>query len=88
MKYEEAHKYFKRRMLYGQCGKETTQRFAFVEAMKALEKQIPKSVDKSKRFGFCRCPNGHNIPKIYNHDYLKYCPYCSQALDWEEEDDI
>lgn len=88
MTYEEAYKYFKRRLLYGQCGKETTQRFAFVEAMKALEKQIPKSVDKSKRFGFCRCPNGHNIPKICENGRMKYCPFCSQALDWRDEDYI
>lgn len=37
MTYEEAKKYFEHRLSCGQCGKETTQRFAFEEAIKALE---------------------------------------------------
>ncbi len=67
------------------------------EAIKALEKQIPKKVDNLSEiymdFGMGKkikvgadgnCPNCN-----YNIDiFSKYCARCGQKLDWSEENDI
>ena len=54
---------------------------AFEEAIKALEKQIPKkpSQDSVGLYYFPTCPNCHKELESYDH----HCQ-CGQALDWEE----
>ena len=66
------------------------------EAIKALEKQIPKKVNnlseiylefgvgkKIKVGAYGNCPNCN-----YNIDIVgKYCTRCGQKLDWSEEND-
>ena len=65
------------------------------EAIKALEKQIPRKVNnlseiyldfgvgkKIKVGGYGNCPNCN-----YNIDIVsKYCTRCGQKLDWREEE--
>ncbi|MBQ0088765.1 MAG: hypothetical protein KBT27_05495 [Prevotellaceae bacterium] len=50
-------------------------------AILALEKQIPKKVDK-----YSRCPScGYDATNQADNDYnFEYCYYCGQALDWGE----
>ena len=57
---------------------------AFEEAIKALEKQIPKkpSQDSVGLYYFPTCPNCHKELKSYDH----HCE-CGQALSWEDKDD-
>jgi len=48
----------------------------FETAYQALEKQIPKDVEKENGFYFCPvCSRGGNL---YNRQM--YCQYCGQAL--------
>ena len=56
---------------------------AFEEAIKALEKQIPKKPpqDSVGSYYFPTCPNCHKELESYDH----HCE-CGQALSWEEED--
>ena len=53
---------------------------AFEEAIKALEKQMPKkpSQDSVGLYYFPTCPNCHKELESYDH----HCE-CGQALDWE-----
>ena len=53
---------------------------AFEEAIKALEKQIPKkpSQDSVGLYYFPTCPNCHKELESYDH----HCE-CGQCLDWE-----
>ena len=53
-------------------------------AFEALEKQIPKRPDRSKNYGFCKCPEGHNIPKVCESGRMRYCPFCGQRIDWSD----
>ena len=57
---------------------------AFEEAIKALEKQIPKkpSQDSVGLYYFPTCPNCHKELESYDH----HCE-CGQALSWEDKDD-
>ena len=52
----------------------------------ALKKQIPKRLDRSKKYGFCKCPEGHNIPKVCESGRMRYCPFCGQHILWEDEE--
>ena len=52
----------------------------------ALKKQIPKRPDRSKNYGFCKCPEGHNIPKVCESGRMRYCPFCGQHILWEDEE--
>lgn len=76
MTYAEALTYFKHRIDFGQCGKETAQRFAFEEAIKALEKQIPKTE-------FCDMGQGWSCPTCgaLTGRHFAYCPECGQRLE-------
>lgn len=63
---------------------------AFVLAISALEKQIPKSVILGE--DECICPTcGFDMMGVYDfydRDTTdpKCCPNCGQALDWSEEE--
>ena len=81
MTYEEAYKYFKRRLSLGQCGKATTQRYAFEEAIESLEKQIPKKPIDDYRYKPKICPFCHT----FLENYQSFCDNCGQAIDWSEE---
>lgn len=74
-----------------ECAHETYFKFdeSMTEALAtgafAINKQIPAKPDRNKEYGFCKCPNGHNIPKICEKARMKYCPMCGQAIDWSDE---
>ena len=55
-------------------------------AIDAISKQIPKRPDRSKNYGFCKCPEGHNIPKVCESGRMRYCPFCGQHILWEDEE--
>lgn len=56
---------------------------AFEEAIKALEKQIPKKPVNYDSVPHSRCPVCNNSVKVFEdaHEH-HYCLYCGQALDW------
>lgn len=85
---EEALTYFKHRLDCGQCGEETTQRFAFEEAIKALEKQIPKKLIETEEFVEGSCQNCKRNIDWIKDEYFDFdnCPFCGQAIDWSDED--
>ena len=59
---------------------------AFEEAIKALEKQIPKM----PIYGAAniKCPNCGATLLYYFHSFkIDYCDECGQRLDWSEEND-
>lgn len=51
---------------------------AFEEAIKALEKQIPKKPKYVGEVPVCSC--GMNLSK----EEFSYCRYCGQAIDWSD----
>lgn len=59
--------------------------------IKALEKQIPKKMNKLEYavdvYGDCPCCN--HVYQLTREDigYVKYCFECGQKLDWGNEDD-
>lgn len=63
---------------------------AFEEAIKALEKQIPKKVV----FGYdeqddiycpvCKFAFATVDDHEYENTFYNYCPHCSQKLDWSD----
>ena len=63
---------------------------ALISAIKSLEKQVPKNIehvydgdaDDSLVLVY-RCPVCEE--ELYRCNYYAYCPYCGQAIDWEEE---
>lgn len=79
MTYEEAKKYFKRRMDIPIDDKiKDYERIAF----DALEKQIPKKPTPYKGFeGKCTCCGVIFIDRSTN-----YCGNCGQALDWSDSE--
>lgn len=97
---QEAIAYFKHRLECGQCGKETTQRYAFEEAIKALEKQIPLDVDKTTytiikthdieynktdTWNAARCPRCNKAIALNVYGFnRKHCEHCGQAIDWSD----
>lgn len=56
----------------------------------AVEKQIPKKVMLSKEYPLYKlCFNCHkNLFSFANGWQYNYCPYCGQALDWGNENDL
>ena len=57
---------------------------AFEEAIKALEKQIPKKPVDNPENGWFECPNcGLIVWVYYGTGETHHCD-CGQALDWEE----
>ena len=63
-------------------------RKAVEEAIKSLEKQVPKKplpasdIDEEYLFGKeSVCPNCRHMVAPYNG---YYCPNCGQAIDWED----
>lgn len=71
--------------LYGTVGTDHCFEDACREAIKALEKQIPKKVKQSIVDGKMarRCPNNCEITYITQYASINYCPYCGQAIKWE-----
>ena len=66
-------------------------RKAVEEAIKALEKQVPKKIlyiSDGDADGYPvwedRCPVCE--AELDGRNYLAYCPYCGQAIDWEDEE--
>ena len=65
-------------------------RKAVEEAIKALEKQVPKKplpasdIDKEYLFGNeAVCQNCRHMVATYNGNF---CPNCGQLIDWEEQE--
>ena len=58
---------------------------AFEEAIKALEKQIPKKPSGDYHsVPHYRCPNCNREVVLYKDSTrYPYCKYCGQRLDWE-----
>ena len=65
---------------------------AFIMAVNALEKQIPKKPDLEGDgydengeliYDIGYCPNCHHEFEVY-YDATKHCPECGQALDWSD----
>lgn len=48
---------------------------------KALEKQIPKELEKQGYFKVCKC--GCEMSTFLMHNRANYCHNCGQALKWE-----
>lgn len=64
--------------------------FISIEAVEALEKQIPKKV-KSEPWGdilIIKCPACSQYLEWdpYELSCPDYCPYCGQCLDWSEDE--
>ena len=66
-------------------------RKAVEEAIKALEKQVPKKIEyvsdgDAEDSLVCeyRCPVCEE--ELYRCNYYAYCPYCGQAIDWDDMD--
>ena len=61
-----------------------------INVINALEKQIPKKVLESGKYGFAcpSCKEDSGIQKediyIYDMDPPKYCCNCGQKLSWED----
>ena len=57
---------------------------AFEEAIKALEKQIPKKPIITDFFDSGCCPNCERCISWIKNEYFDFdnCPYCGQAIDW------
>ena len=59
-------------------------------ALNALEKQIPKKVELYKHNGDFKWENypcpccGEMLGLKVNKRYVKFCPNCGQALQWED----
>lgn len=56
-------------------------------SINALEKQIPKKIVKSTTAnGKCNreCPNGCQITIATMYADINYCPYCGQAVKWDD----
>lgn len=62
---------------------------AFEEAIKALEKQLPKkAIIIDDEMGFFECPAcGGVIGYMDDPKSHKYCLMCGQALDWGDDND-
>lgn len=62
----------------------------FILALNALDKQIPKKVELYKhngdfKWGNYPCPCcGEMLGLKVNKRYVKFCPNCGQALQWED----
>ena len=62
----------------------------FILALNALDKQIPKRVELYKHNGDFKqenypCPCcGEMLGLEVNKRYVKFCPNCGQALQWED----
>lgn len=54
---------------------------AFIVAIEALEKQLPKKpiMTEDKQFALCYCCNGKGLL-----DKQVYCDNCGQKIDWSE----
>lgn len=50
-------------------------------AIEALEKQIPKKLEKQGYFKVCKC--GCEMSTFLMHNRANYCPNCGQAIKWE-----
>lgn len=91
MKLKEAAEWFREELKDGKCSEICVQCNANEIALKAIEKQIPKKVEK-QRWGDTVCGCGRVFSKHHGDGYYsipyenmtKYCPECGQALDWEE----
>lgn len=56
-----------------------------IEAIKALEKQIPKKlISQNTMWGIC--PSCDRAVEIHQFRQPQHCEYCGQALDWGEDD--
>lgn len=62
----------------------------FILALNALDKQIPKKVELYKHNGDFKWENypcpccGEMLGLKVNKRYVKFCPNCGQALQWED----
>jgi len=58
---------------------------AFIMAISALEKQIPKKLKPHKSGGWiCTKCKAFFEKTGCNFIDISYCPYCGQAIDWSE----
>ena len=61
---------------------------ALDDAIKALEKQIPKKIIRENYWIERLCPNcKEDLERLENDGdsiMTEYCPYCGQAIDWSE----
>lgn len=48
-----------------------------------LDKMTPKKIIKDK-YSRIKCVNGHNLPVVVKKNKMPHCPFCGQALDWNE----
>lgn len=87
--------------LFPKCVHEKPECFQAIEmAISALEKQIPKKPNKiqsknSENLWNLYCPSCENwigmwnsrlkLGDMHNISNGKICPYCGQAIDWEDE---
>lgn len=56
---------------------------AIEEAIKAVEKQIPKEpIGDLHSVPHYRCPTCKCTVSMYNTQYDSFCKYCGQAIDW------
>ena len=60
-------------------------------AISAIKKQIPKKIEyvsdgdaEDSLVWEYRCPVCEE--ELYKCNYYAYCPYCGQAIDWEDEE--
>ena len=63
------------------------ERSAFLQAISAIKKQIPKKPIEDGYYDEpAVCPNcGENVINMADNDYhFQHCHYCGQALDWSE----
>ena len=73
---------------YGYEVRENRFECAKEQAIRALEKQIPKKPREGK-FGLMGCPFclekvGQRMTKTLYEDLFQYCPTCGQKISWEE----
>lgn len=62
-------------------------KIAIDKALEALQKQIPKKPHDLDSVPRNRCPSCYDAVRVYSHGMkLKYCPWCGQALNWDEID--
>ena len=96
MTYEEAIEYISERyvtmsmcLTLDECRKHNK---AISMAIEALEKQIPKkprrtndglSIAKKDFYTKCQLCN-HNFPVVVRKGRMRFCPFCGQAIDWED----
>lgn len=53
-------------------------------AYEALDKQIPAKVPDVEHFGRCPECDGEFNSELLNEYNIMFCPWCGQALDWDD----